>query len=152
MPGLTEMVDEIVILVKAVPGIGKVYGYQDYADSEAAVKEKYVSGGIIHLWIVSREATAVEDVGNHSRHRHKIVIAGFRSVENNPDGEQRHQDLVELVRALFDAQGSRHLPNLAGWVRTPVQVEVFSQALFLKIGLCWYAKLSFDVEQERIGS
>jgi len=148
---LTNIVDEIVLKIQAVPGIGRVYGYQDYADSEAAVKEKYVSGGIIHLWIVTREATAVEDVGNHSRHRHKIAIVGFRAVENNPDGEQRHQDLVELVRAIFDAQGSRHLANQAGWVRTPMQVEEFSQAVFLKIGLCWYAKLSLEVEQERIG-
>jgi hypothetical protein len=148
---LTNIIDEIVLKIQAVAGIGKVYGYHNHVESEAEIKANYVLGGIIHAWIVTREATAVEDIGNHSRHRHKIVILGYRSVEKHPDGEQRHQDLVELVRAIFDPQGSRHLPNQAGWVRTPIQVEEFGAARFSDIGLCWYAKLSFEVEQERIG-
>jgi hypothetical protein len=150
---LTNIVDEVVILVKAVPNIGKVYGYHNHVDTEAEVKEKYRDAtGIIHAWIVTRGATAVEDAGNHARHRHKIYILGYRSVQKDPDSEQKHQDLTELVRAIFDAQGSRHLPNLAGWVRTPIQVEDFGARVFSDIGLCWYAVLSFEVEQERIGS
>ena len=154
---LTDMIDAVVTLVSSVPGISggaaKVYGYWNYAETEAELKEKYVAGGIIHAWIVTRESLTAEDLGpNFRRDRHKIVIHGFRSLEKHPDGEQRHQELVEAVRAVFDPQGARHLPSNAGFIRTPVQVEDFGTAVFAGFGLCWYAKLSFEAEQERIGS
>lgn len=155
--GLTNIIDEIVLLVQSVDGISggaaKVYGYWNHVESEAEVKEKYVANGIIHAWVVTRESTAAEDLGpNYRRDRHKITIVGFRSAQKHADGEQRLQETAEGVRAVFDPQGARHLPNQAGFIRTPVQVEEVGAAVFAGFGLCWYAKLSFLVEQERIGS
>ena len=147
----TEMVNEIAALVEAVPGIGKVFRFYDHVDSEAEVKAKYMSGGILHAWVVTHVKTPVEDVGNHTRRRDLILIAGRRSVEKGPDSERLHQEMTERVRALFDAQGSRHLANQAGWVRTPLSVEEFSSDIWMNM-LCWYALLSCEVEPERIGS
>ena len=45
---LTDMIDAVVTLVSSVPGISggaaKVYGYWNYAENEAELKEKYVAG------------------------------------------------------------------------------------------------------------
>ena len=149
---LTTIIDAIVTELQQVPGIGHVLAYSRYTESEQQRIETYVSNGILNTWIVTRDSTAAHDRGVgplNVRDRHKIVIEGFRAVTQAANSEQLHQDLVEAVRTQL--HNNRELPEGAGWLSTPVQVEAFNAVMFFGAVLCWHAKLSVIGEEVKQG-
>lgn len=137
---LTEAIDEVVTLVQAVTGIGKVYGYWNHAESEAELKEKYVSGGLIHAWVVTRESTESKSMSPLVvRQSHRLAVIGFRAIQKDVDGEQKHQEMAEAVwQKLAD---NHHMPAGKYALADP-QVEEFGAAMFAGFGLCWYVRIS----------
>jgi hypothetical protein len=145
---LSTVVDAIVGLLEQVEGIGKVLDYSRYVSSERDRIETYVSGGLLNCWIVTRESTAAHDRGAGAlnvRDRHTITIEGFRAVASGANSEKLHQEMVEAVRAALHA--NRNLPNGAGWLSTPVQVQQFNSVMFFHAVLAWHAKLTLIAEE-----
>ena len=145
---LTTIVAAIVGLLQQVNGIGKVLDYSRYTASEKERINTYVSGGLLNCWIVTRESTAAHDRGageGNVRDRHTISIEGFRAVTSAADSEKAHQDLVEAVRSVL--HNNRKLPNGAGWLSTPVQVQQFNAVMFFHSVLSWHAKLTVVAEE-----
>ncbi len=148
---LTTMIDAIVALVAAVPGVGKVYAYRRFVPDEKTQIDLFVADGILNCWFVRREATAARDIGPQLwRSRHLVSIEGFRAIESGAESEKAHQDLVEAIRASLDS--NRALPSAAGWLREPVQVQQFAEAKMNPTGVtCWYAKLTVQCEETPMG-
>lgn len=145
---LSNIVDSIVGLLEEVPNIGKVLDYSRYAASERERLDTYVSGGVLHCWIVTRESTAAHDVGageKNVRDRHTITLEGYRAVSSAADSEKLHQEMAEAVRSKLHA--NRKLPGAAGWLSTPVQVQQFNSVMFFHTVLSWHAKLTVTAEE-----
>ncbi|MBI2815457.1 MAG: hypothetical protein HYX72_00810 [Acidobacteria bacterium] len=145
---LSNVVDSIVSLLEQVQGIGKVLDYSRYAASERERLDTYVSGGVLHCWIVTRESTAAHDLGagdKNVRDRHTITIEGYRAVASAADSERLHQEMAEAVRSAL--HNNRKLPSDAGWLSTPVQVQQFNSVMFFRTVLCWHAKLTVTAEE-----
>ena len=149
---LTTIVESIVALLQEVNGIGKVLDYSRYTSSEKQRIDTYVSGGVLNCWIVTRESTAAHDRGSgplNIRDRHIISIEGFRAVSSPADSAKLHQDLVEAVR--LKLHNNRMLPDSAGWISTPVQVQQFDAVMFFRSVLSWHAKLTLIAEETVAG-
>lgn len=149
---LTTIINAVVTVLQGVSGIGKVLAYSRYTASEKERLDTYVTGGVLNPWIVTRESTTAHDRGAgplNVRDQHKIAIEGFLAVTSAPDSEQNFQNLIEAVRSALHS--NRTLPNGAGWLSTPVQVDAVNAVMFFGNILCWHAKLSVTGEEVRMG-
>jgi len=141
-----------VTLLAAVTGIGKVYGYRPYVDSEAGVKEKYMpaGSGIIHVWFVTRAATQALAMSAGAtgvvRQTHEVTIIGLRSIQNDVDGEQKHQEMAEAVWEKL--KDNHHMPAGKYALGAP-QVPEFGAELFMNVA-CWSVRITVPVTKRSV--
>ena len=135
-------------------GIGKVLEYEAYVQDEASLKSVYNKDGLLHFWIVTREATANNWTGRNPHKRHRLGIHGLRVISADEQTEKTHQELVEAVcdklNTLVTANGRFHLANGAGIITEPAEVEFVNKGLVAK-KLCWYGKIALEVQEVLLG-
>jgi hypothetical protein len=139
---LSDIINEVQSIVKAVTNVGSVHAYRRAVQTESDFLDVYKdeATGMIRAWDITRESTASEDhtVGA-TQESHLIVLRGYMSVSDKDASEQTFQNLIEDVRAALRMKRNLNAKLLD---TTPVQARSVTAAMIGNV-LCHYAELSF---------
>lgn len=104
MSDLLTIRTAIVATLNTVPGIGRVHGFERFAQQEKAFRELYQSGDVVLGWHVRRRATreSSEAIGCNTV-THEWKIRGFMSIADAESSELEFDDLIESARDAFRA-------------------------------------------------
>ena len=142
---LNEIFQATATILGAVEDVGKVYSYRRWAADEASFKNLFVTDGQILAWTITRESTEAEDFDGGSRDYHAIVIRGWMATKDADATETTFQNLVEDVRAAFQANRNLEVGSVANAEfsgRMKVRkVDYVTYGQFL----CHYAELELKV-------
>ncbi len=124
---------ELKTVIEAVSGIGNVYDYLRYSNSEKNFKDLFKADKKINGWQITRQATSEEtESQNYNNIRtHKFLIWGIYSAKDVDASEKTFQDLVEAVTAALRTAGKSPQPlsGTALYVEPP-QVEKIEYRCF----------------------
>ena len=101
----------IVALLRTVPNIGVVHGYERYVANQADMQSLYVQGGLLCGWFV-RRITIKESREGGTKEIARWQIRGYRGFSDGTASELAFDDLIDAIRAAF--RGS----NLGGLALT----------------------------------
>lgn len=97
--------DELVKIIKAVDGIGKVHDYRRHTTAWVEIYERHKTGGVINNWEITRTALG-QDVGALQNlagnepffhDNHSILILGHMTVNDDKATEKTFQDLIDAI-------------------------------------------------------
>lgn len=101
---LANIITNMAGILAEVTGIGgKVHAYERWAADAAAFKTLFVDSGKVCGWTLTREATVAKDYVGASLDEHTLVIRGYYSLDDSANTEKAFQDLLEAIRAKFQA-------------------------------------------------
>ena len=135
-------------MLQAVSGVANVYDHLVYANDDKTVASKFTdTNSRIHAWMITRPATQGEDRGpNNEYDVHRLQIRGYLGVSEAAGTEGTFQDLVEAVRAAFNANRKFDFNSTkaAHWSK-PMQAPQVIYVMFAGV-LCHYCELTMDVD------
>lgn len=109
----------IVAKLETVPGIGRVHGYERFADRKSELADLYVAGGQLLGWNVRRIATAETSPAiGRTVVTHRWRIRGFMALADEAASEIAFDTLIEAIGDAF-----RDDDTLGGTVATCIVEE-----------------------------
>ena len=152
---LSDIRAAIATALAAVPGVGVVNAWEPHVVREEDLRTFFVapSLGYVLGWSITREATVetddeeyggvaevdgAQDVFEDAAHR--LVIRGYRAIDNKGATEESFQDLVEAIRDRLRQAMRAQYGDVTTQVEAP-QVRVFEPREFAGV-LVHYVELT----------
>ncbi|MEO5363444.1 MAG: hypothetical protein H7838_07450 [Magnetococcus sp. DMHC-8] len=143
MADLEAVRQAIIARLEDVPDIGRIYPYQPYLRSEQALRELYVTDGLLLGWFVRRVATreSAPSIGRWVE-THTWLIWGVMAIGTDGASETAFDAMIEAIRGAFreDQTLGDVVANTATSEVAGIQVENAEPVLFCGV-LCHSVRL-----------
>lgn len=145
---LTDIRNELKLLLEAVAGMGPVHSFErwnnDWTKFLAHFQDE--TTGRINGCMFSRKATPAErDNYPTIARRHKFIIRIFCSLQDATESELAFQDLLEAIQNKLDTSGTLNETVLDSG---PAQIDIAEARMYGTV-LCHYGEISFEA-MERV--
>ena len=143
---LDSIIQATATILGQVENVGNVYSYRRLATDEETFKKLFVTDGQILGWTISRESTDPEEEEQTAHDYHTIVFRGCMGVQDAQNTERTFQNLVETIRAAFQANDTLFDgANYNAEHCDRMKVRKVDYAMFSKY-LCHYGELELRVK------
>lgn len=143
----STILPEIKSVLNGVSGVANVNDYLRYSSDITTMKSLFISGGIFHVWFITRtSAPTTANIDNQVFRQHQFELLGFYELNDANESEKTFQQLADTIMDTFDLKANLTLGDTCDQLQAAQLLE-FSQVEFSGV-LCHHARILIAADEE----